>query len=707
MKNFLQKFRKAMGFPFLLLIIMVLFLGAVLGTSGSTISTGESFELQYNNTSGDSTNWSWVTFKVSAPKTKDENGKETNMSVRLHDAYINIGTIYSGAETVTLELKRTSSAPSSSSSAPNLSEFVMSSGLRRAVFYNSAYVPKEGDKPTEETDSLANYVRGAEYSWVAPFGVNNLSTSYKNLSSPVYFLLRHYDLGSKSNILINEIVFVGEVLEDGEGTGKYVVLPVEIDSRTYLPYDAETEGKEDAIARAGALIDKQRMPVMSSSSFYEYGAEEKDMLRTLSEIRMGNQYIPYDWYSGDTTYNSLGLNLTYLGTLIFGTSPFGVRFFSSLASFGILVVGFFFVRRLFHGSDKAGISFAIIYAFAGATISLAHLASPVMLGVFFLISSLAACYRYYAVGMKKASPMSTMPLLLSGLAGACAVLVNGAFVIPVAGVVALFIAGLLKQRKKDRAALEEAIAFAEDEKKNGVVPAKSEGGEEETQSEGQAQLQKAYNAYRYDLASCCSVFLFSLIFGIFVLSVLLVLPVSYAANKIYNGIASASPNLFQVAFRLFAAGFSGDKSGWNYLYPVFTGAGESYAVTLGIMNFTASLLGLVGIALAIYRIVLLAQNKAPFKSYLSVLIPCAGLVLSLVTAAFAGGSVAFVLLANLFAFMLVSGGGEQLAQQGEKQAKAVFIVKIISLVLLALCFGLLAVFTFSVPLPAAFMANFF
>ena len=89
------------------------------------------------------------------------------------------------------------------------------------------------------------------------------------------------------------------------------------------------------------------------------------------------------------------------------------------------------------------------------------------------------------------------------------------------------------------------------------------------------------------------------------------------------------------------------------------------------------------------------------------MIPLAGFVLSLVTAAFAGGAVAFVLLANVFAFILVSGGGELFIKEGEKQAKAVFVIKIVSLVLLVLCFALTSVFTFSVPLPAAFMTKLF
>ena len=82
-------------------------------------------------------------------------------------------------------------------------------------------------------------------------------------------------------------------------------------------------------------------------------------------------------------------------------------------------------------------------------------------------------------------------------------------------------------------------------------------------------------------------------------------------------------------------------NGFDYLYPIFSGTGDRYAVTLGMMNFAATLLGLAGIAFAIYRIVTLAKNKAETEEYASVVIPLAGFVLSLVTAAFAGGAVAF------------------------------------------------------------------
>lgn len=701
MKKFLEKFKKFAGFPFVFLLIMLIFFGVTMGTSGSLESTGESFELQYYT----KTNWSYIIFRVSAPKTVDENGREERMSVRLHDVYMNYGKIYSEEETATLELQW------GSATTPADSFFTLAA-MKKAVLFNPDYVPKEGDTPTKETEKNCNYIHDGQYQWLSPFGVGDMpeSSSYRSLTSDIYVKLILSDVNSKyqnSNIMINELVFVGEVQDKDGGTGEYVVLPVEIDSRSRLPYDDKRETKADAIERAMAMFDAQYVPTLSSSSFYQYGKDEQKMLATFAEMRMGNVYFPFDTYSGDTTYNSLGLNLTYLGTLIFGTSPFGVRFFNVLASFGILIVGFFFTRRLFAGSDKAGLSFAIIYALAGASISIAHIASPVMMGVFFLLSSLAACYRFYSVGMKKASPRYAMPLLLSGLCGTCAVLVNGVFVIPLLGVVALFIAGVVKQRKLDRVALDEAIALVEEERAAAPQNAAFETNAEAVESEGSKKLKKAYTAYRYDTAASVSTFLCCLIFGLFVASMLLVLPVSYAANKIYNGITGASPNLFKVAFNLFSAGFHRDASGWNYLYPIFTGTGDRYGMTLGVMNFAASLLGLVGIALAIYRIVVLIKHKVEFKEYMSVLVPCAGLVLSLVTGAFAGGSIAFILLANIFAFILVAGGAELVAMESDRAAKAVFALKIVALVLLLVCFGLLAVFTFSVPLPAWFFKKLF
>ncbi len=706
MKKFLEKFRKFAGFPFVFLLIMILFLGVNLGTAGvssrkagSVGSLGDSFELQHYS----DTNRSWVIFKVSPPKTVDEKGEEKNMNVRLHNVYLNLGTVYSEEEIVTLDLHY------SGSSTIEATSFYSMSGTKPAKIYNELYKGEESAEKNEE------YIYDSPYRWISPFGIEKLAadSSYRSMSSAQYFKLFLPKVSSKEqkgNILINEVVFVGEVQGDNGGTGEYVVLPAELDARTSLPYNADKEKKEDVLERAKALIDAQALPYFSeSSSYYTYGEEEEKMLLTISEMRQGASYVPGDVYDGDKTYNSLALTLTYFGTMMFGMSPFGLRFFNVLASFGVLVVGFFFARRMFK-SDRAGLLFATIYSLCGVSVSLAHMASPVMLGVFFLLSSYAACYRYWAVGMKKPSAVCTIPLLLSALSGALAVLVNGAFVIPLLGVVALFIAGVIKQHRKDRAALDSAIEAYENEKAAGVEK------EEGERSECEKQVAKTLAAYRYNTVSASVIFSVALLLGIFILSVVFALPVTYAVDKIYNGVVGDNSNFFKIAYTLFAAGFAGGgQSGFNYFYRIFTGTGERYAVTLGVMNFAATLLGLLGIAFAIYRIVMLIKTKASYEHYVSVVMPLVGMILCLVTAAFAGGAVAFVLLSNLFAFLLISGGGESVVKElGAVDTKGALVAKrtvtgvlIAAYSLLAVCFALLFVFTFSIPLPASFMAKIF
>ena len=717
MKKFLEKFRKIAGFPFVFLLIMILFLGVTLGTAGATSRTkssvsnlGESFELQYHS----DTNFSWVIFEVSAPKTEDEDGKEKEMDVRLYDVYINLGTIYSEAEVVTLDLYW-------GYSYTKAENFYALSNMNAAKIYNPAYKAPEGEEESSEGKS-EDYIYNPAYRWLAPFGVRNLSDSYTSVSSPVYFKLWLPKVNSKpqsGNIVINEIVFIGEVQKDGKGTGEKVVLPVKLDSRSWVP-PKEGESRSEAIERAAALIDAQSLveaeAIASStvSSYYTYTAEEEKMVLTINEMKRGSFYVPGDVYDGDKTYNSLALTLTYFGTMIFGMSPFGLRFFNVLASFGVLVVGFFFARRLFK-SDNAGLLFAVIYALCGVSISLAHLATPIMLGVFFLLSSYAACYRYWAVGMKKSSALYTLPLLVSALSGALAVLVNGAFVIPLIGVVALFIAGVLKQRRKDRAALNAAIDAYEEEQ---ATKNEKKQDEEEGESERAEELKNCLAAYRYNAVSASVIFSSVLIVGLFILSVLFALPVSYAVDKIYNGVVGNSSNFFRIAYILFTAGFARgatEQSGWNYFYHIFTGTGERYAVTLGVVNFAATLLGALGIIYAVYRIVRLVLAGAKAEHYAPAVVPLIGMILCLITASFAGGSVAFVTLSNLFAFLLIAGGSVSLPKElGASENHSALVAKrtvtgvLIALYsLLVICFALLAVFIFSIPLPASFMAKFF
>jgi len=668
MKNFTEKWKKKAGFSFAFFIIALLFLVIGFGTLGSVRSTGKSYELQAQHT-GDAKEPSLI-FRLSAPADKD--GKAKN--VRLDNIYLNLGAVYSDKETFELRATRATTATGSFTSI-----------LDAKITNPSVNTAKADEKTTE----------GSLFNWIAPF---TLTDTWHNSTPSSYSYVKL--VSRTSNVLVNEVVFSAELLnEDKEGTGEFVVLKAELMKESILPYNEDAgETQESALKAASAVIDKQKMPSLAQSSFFRYGTKEADTLLTVAEMRRGREYVAGDEYFGESTHNSFALSLTTLSTLIFGMSPFGVRFFPMLASFGILCVGYFLAKRLFN--EKAGLAFSVIYLLCNLSFGLGHFGSPVLIGLFFLLLSFTICYRYYADGMKKAAPSSVVPLGIAGLSGALAILSNGAFVIPVAGVAALFAAGAVKEHRKGRAVLDEAIEAAEAEEQ-----AQEKTADAKSESSAKENVRKALGDFRYKTNAAVGVFACALVIGAFVLSLLFALPASYAVVKLYSDPAASSMNLFTVAWKLFANGFTGSGGeNFAFFFRTFTGSGSLYAVTLAAINPAALLAGLAGIAFAIYRIVKIVKNKEGTDALLRVVLPLAGIVLCLVTAAFAGGGVAFVFGAYVFAFLLAGGGRAWLA---ETNAKAEKIVCGVVFALLSVLFGLYAVFTFSVPLSQAFIAKIF
>ncbi|MDE5548578.1 MAG: hypothetical protein K2J30_06245, partial [Clostridia bacterium] len=374
-------------------------------------------------------------------------------------------------------------------------------------------------------------------------------------------------------------------------------------------------------------------------------------------------------------------------------SPFGLRFFPMLASFGVLVLAFFFAKALF-GSEKAGFAVALLYALCNFSFGLGHLGTPLMIGVFFAVAALYIAYRFFAFGMKKASAIEALPLVIGGLCGAAAICVNGAFVIPIAGVAGLFVAGIFRMRKQRAIALEPAIAAYEEELAN--LPPKNEDVEVPTPAK--EELQGILHDYRRKTTIAPAAFFTSLIIGAMLLSLLFTLPVYLTASKLYR---LSKANVFTLAAKLFAGGFVGtaqDGNVWNIVYTVFRGAGEHYAITLIVMNAVAVLAGLFGIGYAIYKIVIILQGKGDKSELACVIVPLATLAVSLICAAFAKGTLAFFMLAYLAAFVLAAGGTEYFTAQDGKIGKAAKIVSIVTIALLGVCFLLAVPFTFSIPI---------
>ena len=202
MKKITGKWKNLSVFFRVFLLIALLFLAVGLGTVGSVQSTGNSFVLQSKQASD--TEEPCVVFELHLPE-----GIESASNIAVREVYLNIGAIYSDVSVAKLSLKKSGSASSK--------------------YYSTVYV--ENGKSTGDSElSIANRfaaeqdtgeytVRNAEFNWVkAPFRLDASSSFTLNSYS-------FYSLTAKNcNILINEIVFIGERLDNKEPTGEFYPL---------------------------------------------------------------------------------------------------------------------------------------------------------------------------------------------------------------------------------------------------------------------------------------------------------------------------------------------------------------------------------------------------------------------------------------------------------------------------------------------------
>ena len=644
------------------LILALTFLVIGLGTLGSVMSTGDSFVLT-SKQSGDEKEPSLV-FHLTVPDDAGEDADEYNLYVT--KVLINAGAVYAAAgEDTSILIGRNSSA-----------------GQQFAQTY-PVEIPSVYRGAQGEDEALTN---GA-YNW-AELDVTEIRTGGWRLRDYPY-----YGFFARTNsVRINEVLFIAVNTDLPEEEREPVVLRAEIDATSVIRR-SEGETQQQAMERASAVLDSQRLPALSSTSFTCYSEEEAYSMMTIAEMRAGGSYVTGDTYLADTVYNALGTDILALGTLIFGMSPFGLRFFPFLAAFGVLAFGYFLVRDLAK-SDRAGLIFAVLYALSAAFFAAGHLGTPLMLGVFFFTASVYFCHKFYAKGMKTADLKGASPVILSALFAALAVCTNGVWLIPAVGVVALFVCGMVRQKK----AKEYYLAKAEETPE---APVSAEDGDAAPAPSPKQRVEAEYRRKdRTAIASFTAVFLI----GTLILSLLAVIPAYLPYVRVF-GDPAAPMGVFAVAWKLFAGGFAGVNAtsyaqSWA-LHTIFAGTGELYAVTVA-GAFTA----IVAVVACIVALVwfLLSQKESGKNVLRALVIAAAGLVLSLVCSFFGGGAFGFSLAALVFLFALGGIAGDKVLAEGGKAAKALMWA---IAALLILSFVLLIPFTFSVPLPAGLQAALF
>ena len=656
------------------IILALVFLAIGLGTLGSVRSVGQSYRLPIKR-SGDGQTPA-IVINVTEPGHGEEGHSPEHRDLYIKAVYVNVGTVYNEhGDRATLRVAY---------------------GQTANTFYSYYNVVIPNLYETVEEDEDISYRAGDMlYNWYQiPFEENLKETGHRLTVYPYWQLT-----AQNCDVIVNEIVFVAN---DEDNKGEPVVLNTAINAdHTYLP-----EEKSELVEKASVIIDKQYAPTTSQSSYFNFGLEEISIIETYMEMKQGGVYANDSVYHMDGVYNTLGLDILFIGPAIFGLSPFGLRFMPMLAAFGVLVFGYLFVKKLTQ-SDKAGFAFALIFALCGMSFSLAHFATPLMIGVCFFVASAYFCLDFFLNGLKKARFSAAVPVLLSALFAAAAICTNGAFLIPVLGIVALFVAGVVRQRKALKAEISEEAEKAIAEEEALEKPAESE---EHVYSEGRKKVAKLVNEANYKHSVAIGVFVSVLVFGYVLLAILSMLPLNTVFTKVYDDPAYPTKSMFYFLWVAFSNGFVGvtnplTASPFAFAYELYHGTGSLYAVTVTgtLVAIGAIVLGLVG---AVVTLISIAKNRS--ADVKSALILLCGVVLSLITAVFAKGGLAFLFLAFIFLFAFAAKCLAEKKGEGQENAKAIPKAAVIcGLVLICVCFLAFAVLTFSIPLPAAFMNSIF
>ena len=649
------------------LILAIAFLVIGLGTLGSLASTGDSFVLTAKQ-DGDEKEPSLM-FHVTIPDDVAQEASEYDLYVKY--ILVNVGAVYAPAgEDTDIRIGRGTS--------PDLT-FSLTYPITVPSVYTAASEDEEGSY-------------NGPYNWAVLDVINDTTDSQGRNGWRLHDYAYYFFAARTSSVRINEVVFIAENNTLPEEEREPIMLNAELDDASVIRR-AEGESLEDALKRASAVVDSQQLPNLSQSSFNRFSEEEAYSMMTIAEMRDGGSYVKGDTYLADNVYNALGTDILALGTLIFGMSPFGLRFFPFLAAFGVLIFGYLLVRDI-SKSERAGFIFAVLYALSAAFLAAGHLGTPLMLGVFFFVASAYFCYKFFAKGMKKPSLGSAAPVVLSALFGALAICTNGVWTIPMVGVVVLFCFGMVRQKKAKEYYLQKA------EEAPAEVVQTEDGEEYELTPEKRAAHVRAEYSRKDRIAIAC--FVTVLLIGTFVLSMLAVIP-AYLPYVRVLGDPALPMNVMEVAWKLFAGGFVGVNAtsyaqSWA-MHTLFKGVGELYAVTVagaltGIVAVVASIVALVWYLVSGKKE---GDEKRAKVALRALVIAAAGLLLSLICSAFGGGAFGFLLTALFFLFAIGGTAADRVLVSGGKAAKVMMWV---FLALLIVSFVLLIPFTVSIPLPA-------
>ena len=375
---------------------------------------------------------------------EDENGDTASLA----SVYVNVGAVYTDiGDTFTLEFRHGNASGSYTNGK------FSSAGMGKITLANIYQAPAEDTEGEESADTAA--ALGTNYGWVKAFDYTEDPVSYSS-----YRLVR---VAASCDMLLYGISFV-----DTQGN----VIPAytaEADVRgffgsSYWPSYRDLFRANDRSSAYGALGEPAALtdgtaPAAGDTAYSQFTQEEKYTLLQMDNIRLGS-IVAGGTYNASTDFGPLAALLPMLGTLIFGVCPFGLRIVPLLCTAGLIAVLYFFGKELLRRPGW-GFLTAALTAFGGLALTVGRLGlayAPIALCV---AAAYWCMFRFFRRGVSAAKPAaSACSVLASGLCFALAMALDPKCIFALLGLAGLFAAGMVRQKRKDTAALAKVRAAA-------------------------------------------------------------------------------------------------------------------------------------------------------------------------------------------------------------------------------------------------------
>ena len=266
---------------------------------------------------------------------------------------------------------------------------------------------------------------GGLYRWVKMKSDFNLSTFYEYIK-----------ITSETDLVINEVAFVDK-------NGDLVEISVE---NPDMVTDEDGKATDRPVRHnQSAICDEQSSFFVKENRVNALSARESVLVTSAWNMLKGKGFTL------DETAPPLAQMLIAAGVAVFGATTLGARVVPFLFGLGVVALLFLFGRRLLK-SDWYGLLFSGLFVLSGLGLAMMLTASVHMIATFFVLLAFYFLYEFWQYGVDSAHKFaSVVPVVLSGIFFALALVSDLASVYALAGLACVFAFVLIRQYKAYRA----------------------------------------------------------------------------------------------------------------------------------------------------------------------------------------------------------------------------------------------------------------